>query len=76
MIAVTTLMKTRRHAMDVIENALSPNFDATMTSVYQAVGDVTMTTIVVMVVMKSVAKLILVQLANSNVNLDIASRMN
>ena len=76
MIAVTTLMKTRRHAMDVIENAPNPNFDATMTSVFQAVGDVTMTMIVVMVVMKLVAKLILVQLANSNVNLDIASRMN
>ena len=52
MIVVTTLMKMKRHVMDVIENVLNPNFDATMTSVFQAVGDVTMTTIVETGVMK------------------------
>ena len=76
MIAETTRTKVMRLARDGTENVPNRNSDATMTSVFQAVGDVTMTMIVAMVVMKLVAKLILVQLANSNVNLDIASRMN
>ena len=76
MTVVTTRMRVKKPAMEDTENVQNLNSDAKMTSVSLAVGNVTMMMIVVMDLMKILAKIIHAQMTNSNATLDIVSRKN
>lgn len=76
MIAETTRTKVMRLARDGTENVPNRNSDATMTSVFRDVGNVTMMMIAATDPMKICAETTPVQLANSNVIRVIASKKN
>ena len=66
MIAVTILTKMKRPVLDVTDHVLNLNSGVTMTSVYQADGNVIMMTIAETEVMKHHALPIRVEMTNSN----------
>jgi len=74
MIVVTILTKVKKLVPDAIANVQNLNLDATMTNVSQADGNVIMMMIAETEVMKPLVEPINVQLINSNVPLDIASK--
>ena len=66
MIAETIVMKVRHFAVDLTENALNLNSDATTTNVFQVDGVVTMMMTVGMVVMNSIAQDLLARMEHSS----------
>ena len=75
-IVVTIQMKLTISVMEVIESVPNLNSVVETTNAFPTVGDVITMTIVEMEQMNKVAKIINVQLENSNVILDTASRKN
>jgi hypothetical protein len=75
-IVVTIQMKLTISVMEVIESVPNLNSVVETTNAFPTVGDVITTTIVEMEQMNKLAKIINVELENSNVILDTASRKN